>query len=175
MASTAKELKCWNCGKVGHNLNKCKDTQNEDCIAENCRKKGWSTPSGSGGAMYQRKKWSPPKSGESGIGHIMPTVASNIMGWIVNGTLPIQWAITRSGLHRVKHSIWPRHVLLMSSFWRLRAHWCPGFGQRCPEHRQCVHSSWHHLQCSKSTKWHSMCTLSEQLLMESTMKSLNLN
>ena len=76
---TPGELKCWNCGKAGHGLDKCSEPRNESRIAENrqkweasggrskSRKKGSGNSSGGGGATYERTKWAPPKPGESGV------------------------------------------------------------------------------------------------------------
>ena len=72
------EVKCWNCGKSGHGLDKCKEARNDDKIAENRRK--WIEANGAtskkkgkgggGNGNYEREKWSPPKPGESGVCHI---------------------------------------------------------------------------------------------------------
>ena len=79
---TPGELKCWNCGKAGHGLDKCSEPRNESRIAENrqkweasggrskSKKKGSGNSGGGGGANYERTKWAPPKSGESGVRYI---------------------------------------------------------------------------------------------------------
>lgn len=66
---------CWNCGKQGHTVDNCTVPRNEEKIAENRRK--WMESSGrsgktkgAGGGNYEREKWAPPKSGESGVRHI---------------------------------------------------------------------------------------------------------
>jgi hypothetical protein len=70
---------CWNCGKPGHGLDKCGEPRNDDRIAENRRKwmeangkgaKKKGKGKGGGGTNYEHEKWSPPKSGESGVRHI---------------------------------------------------------------------------------------------------------
>jgi hypothetical protein len=67
-----REPTCWNCGAVGHTLDKCAQPRNDDKISENRRRyqegrKGKSGNKGGGGATYEREKWGPPRNKESGV------------------------------------------------------------------------------------------------------------
>ncbi len=84
---TPNNLQCWNCGKKGHGLNDCSEPRNEKRIAENREKweasggkskskKGKKNRSSGGSTNYEHEKWTPPKSGESGVRHIDGSVAN---------------------------------------------------------------------------------------------------
>lgn len=67
-----REPTCWNCGAVGHTLDKCGQPRNDDKISENRRKyqegkKSKSGNKGGGGATYEREKWGPPRDKEAGV------------------------------------------------------------------------------------------------------------
>jgi len=67
-----REPTCWNCGAVGHTLDKCAQPRNDDKISENRRRyqEGRKNKSGNksgGGATYEREKWGPPRNKESGV------------------------------------------------------------------------------------------------------------
>ncbi len=67
---------CWNCGKPDHSLNQCTQPQNEEWIAENRCKwmeaNGWNPKKKGKGSSgnYQQEKWGPPKSGELGVCYV---------------------------------------------------------------------------------------------------------
>ncbi len=69
---------CWNCGKPDHSLNHCTQpqNQNEERIAENCHNwmeaNGWNPKKkGKGGSgNYEQEKWGPPKPGELGVYYV---------------------------------------------------------------------------------------------------------
>jgi hypothetical protein len=71
---------CWNCSKPGHSLNQCTQPQNEVRIAENhwCK---WTEANGrnpkkkgkGGSGNYEQEKWGPPKPGEWGVCYVNGT------------------------------------------------------------------------------------------------------
>jgi hypothetical protein len=187
---TPNELQCWNCGKKGHGLNDCTEPRNDKRIAENREKweasggKSKSRKSKKKGARghnnYEREKWAPPKTGESGVRHIDGNPHA-YCGKTHNG-LVCGWNTSHStGYHK-------KWVDKGSSF---------NLAHECPTHELVLKTSGSNPKPSSSSKPSansvnsfvlpesirnaigqlndSVRTPSEQLLMDSVMKSLCLN
>ncbi len=73
---TGAKNSCWNCGKPDHSIDHCTQPQNEERIAENCRKwmeaNGWNPKKKGKGSSgnYMQEKWGPPKPGEWGVHYV---------------------------------------------------------------------------------------------------------
>ena len=187
---TPSELQCWNCGKKGHGLSDCTEPRNEKRIAENREKweasggksksrKGKNKSSGGGGKTYKREKWAPPKSGESGVRHIDGTPHA-YCGKTHNG-IACGWNTSHStGYHK-------KWVEKGTAF---------NLAQECPTHELVLKSSLSASGTSSRGTSQSVAngfvlpesiknalgqlndsvrTPSEQLLMDSVMRSLCLN
>ena len=199
--NTPTEIKCWNCGKSGHGLDKCKDARNEDRIAENrrkyletngsgtTRKKGRSPNSGSNAAPYEREKWSPPKSGESGV-RLIDGAYHAYCGKKQNG-VACGWNTTHStGYHKKwvaqgqtfnLASECPTHELVLktkgppSSSAPARSTAAPASTTTPVPSTTNAFVLPDAIRSALTQLNDSVRTPSEQLLMESVMRSLNLN
>ena len=189
---TPNEITCWNCGKKGHGLNDCSEPRNDKRIAENREK--WEASSGKsksrkgknksagGGNNYEREKWAPPKSGESGVRHIDGT-PHTYCGKTHNG-IACSWNTSHSTSY---HRKWVSQGQAFNL-----AHECPthelvlktsGTGTK-PKSSSSSNSSKNtanscvipdSVRNAISQLNDSVRTPSEQLLMDSVMKSLCLN
>ena len=195
--STTTEIKCWNCGKTGHGLDKCKDARNKDCIAENrqkyleansglSRKKGRSTSAS--GPTYEREKWSPPKPGESGVRHIDGTYHAYcgkrhngvVCGWNTTHSTGYHKKWVAQGLSFSLATECPTHELVLKS---------KGAPTSQPPASSAAPASMPRtapvtanafvlpdaIRSALTQLSDSVRTPSEQLLMDSIMKTLNLN
>ncbi len=180
---------CWNCCKLDHSLNQCTQPQNEERIAEYCYKwmeaNGWNPKKkGKGGSgNYEREKWGPPKPGELGV-------------WYIDGTPYAYCGKKHTGIecgwnttHSTKfHKEWAAEGTAFNLALKCSSHELVLKSNKGSKPKSTTSSSSagksataNHVVLPDSVKAmlsqlsDSVCTPTEQVLMESVMKSLGLN
>ncbi len=180
---------CWNCGKPDHSLNQCTQPHNEEHIAENrCRwmeANGWNPKKKGkdGSGNYQQEKWGPPKPGESGVHYVNGTPYAYCekkhngieCGWSTTHSTKFHKKRAAEGTVFNLASECPSHELVLKSNKGSKPKpttSSSSAGKSATANHVVLPDS---VKAIFSQLNDSVCIPTEQVLMESMMKSLGLN
>ncbi len=181
---------CWNYGKLDHSLDHCTQPQNEEQIAENCCKwmeaNGWNPKKKGKGSSgnYKQEKWGHPKPGELGVHYVDGTPYAYCgkkhngieCGWNTTNSTKFhkKWAAEGTAFNLASEC--PSHELVLKSNMgssKPKSITSPSSAQK--------HATANHVVLPDSVKTMlsqlsgSVCTPTEQVLMDSVMKNSGLN